>query len=73
MENAFIAVALIGVVQFGKLVEQKNYKAAAKIVAAVVIGALAGYFDLGGITTVEAGIEAGLIGSGVYTVAQKVG
>lgn len=72
MENAFIAIALIGLVQFGKLVEEKNYRSAAKIVAAVVIGALAGYFDLGGIATVEAGIEAGLVASGAYTVAQKV-
>lgn len=71
-QAVFIPAAIIAVVKFYELVEAKNYKGAAKIVVAVIVGGVAGYFGFEQLTLVT-GIYAGLVASGTITAVQKVG
>jgi hypothetical protein len=43
------------------------------ITLSVVLGLLAGYFSVMGVTGIENGLMVGLFASGTYKIAQKVG
>lgn len=73
MENLFIVTAVVAVVELLRRIQIRDYFAALTIIVSAVVGVLAGVFDLGGITTVEAGLMAGLGASGLVTVASRVG
>lgn len=73
MENIFIVTTIVAMTEFLRRVRVQDWFAAITIFLSAVIGALAGYFDLGGVMTVEAGIIAGLGASGLVTVASRVG
>jgi len=69
-ENVFIAAAVVAVVQFLKLLKDKNWVGAATIVVAAAIGGLAGWSNIDNLTVTQ-GIIAGLTASGVYTVVKN--
>lgn len=72
LATVFIPAAIAAVVKFVDLIQEKNYVGAAKIVVAVIVGAVAGFFGLQGLD-VQTGIYAGLAASGVITVASRIG
>lgn len=75
METLLVAAALAAVVKFVDLISKKDFTSALKIVVAVVAGALAGFVGLQNLT-IETGIYAGLVASGVIAgganIASKV-
>lgn len=72
MENSFIVGAVIGFTQLVKSLFDRDYRSAVIIAGSAVIGALAGFFGIEGVT-VPAGIVAGLAASGVVTLAVGIG
>lgn len=72
--ESFILVSglVIGVVEFVKRLFDKDFRGAAIIFAAAGVGAACGVFAIEGID-IATGIVLGLAGSGLVTVAGKVG
>ena len=68
----FIVGAVVGFVQLVKSLFDRDYRSAVIIAGAALIGAIAGYFSIEGLT-VSTGIVAGLLASGAVTVAQALG
>jgi len=71
MESVFITAALVGVTELAKAVKNQDVDRAFKIVAAAVIGGLAGFFAISGLD-VTSGIIAGLSAAGIFKVGQVV-
>lgn len=72
MQSLFVVTAVVAVVEFLRRLQVKDYFAAITIVVAALIGALAGAFEIEGLT-VATGIITGLGASGLVTVASRVG
>lgn len=72
MENTFIVGAVIGFTQLVKSLFDRDYRTVVIIIGSALIGALAGFFAIEGIS-VPSGIVAGLAASGVVTIAVGVG
>lgn len=72
MESVFIITAVAGFVEFLRRVEMRDAFGASSIVAAAVIGGLAGYFGIE-VASVADGIVAGLSASGLVTVVSRIG
>lgn len=72
METTFIVGAVIGFTQLVKSAFDRDYRTVVIIVGAAVIGALAGFFGIDGVT-IPAGIVLGLSAAGVVTLAQAAG
>jgi hypothetical protein len=72
MESTFIVGAVIGFTQLVKSAFDRDYRTCVIIVGAAIIGALAGYFAIDGVT-IPMGIVYGLTASGVVTLAQAAG
>lgn len=70
-ESVFVTAAVVAVVEFLKRVKDQDWIPAVTIVAAAVIGTLAGVAEIEGLTPMT-GFIAGLAASGAYTVAGKV-
>jgi len=71
-ESIFVTAAVAAVVEFLKLLRDKNWVGALTIVVAALIGGLAGWFNINDLT-VTGGIIAGLAASGAYTVVNLIG
>lgn len=71
MEYALVIGMVIGVVEFIRRIQLKDYFAAITILASAGVGAFCGVFGVQGIDVVT-GIVVGLAGSGLVTVASKV-
>jgi len=63
---------IIGIVELLKRIKLSDWLAVATIVLAALVGGLAGYFGVEGLT-VATGIVTGLAASGLVTVATRVG
>jgi len=63
---------IIGIVELLKRIKLSDWFAVATIVLAALVGGLAGYFGVEGLT-VATGIVTGLAASGLVTVATRVG
>lgn len=72
MEFLLVTAMVVGVVEFLRRLQQKDYFAAITIIAAAGVGALSGYLGVEGID-VPTGIVVGLAGSGLVTVASRTG
>lgn len=72
MENAFLIAAIAGVTELAKYVKAKQYDKVATIVAAFVIGGVAGALQLAGLPGIEAGVVAAASAVGVYAIAKVV-
>ena len=72
MQNVLLATAIAAVTEFGKRIHDKDYRGALVIAAAALVGALAGFAHIQGLT-VEAGLIAGLGVAGIHTIAKQVG
>lgn len=72
MESLFVVTAVVGVVELLRRLQVKDYFAAITILAAAAVGAVAGVFEVDGLTVTN-GIIAGLAASGLVTVSQKIG
>ena len=68
----FIVGAVVGFVQLVKSLFDRDYRSAVIIAGSAVIGGLAGFFAIEGLT-VSTGIVAGLLASGAVTIAQALG
>ena len=72
MEGVIAGSAIIGIIN----AIQKQFPKVAGlggILLAVVLGGLAGYFQVGGVDTVQNGVIVGLASSGVFKLATKIG
>jgi hypothetical protein len=72
MESVFIVTAVVAAVELLRRLKIQDWFAAATIVISALIGGAAGVFQLGGVTSIEAGLIAGLSASGLITVASRV-
>ena len=72
MESLFVVTAVIAVTELLKRIEAKDTRGALTIVCASVIGVVAGYFRVEGLT-VFTGLIAGLGAAGIMRVGQAVG
>lgn len=72
MESTFIVGAVVGFTQLVKSLFDRDYRTCVIIVGAAVIGGLAGFFGIDGVT-VPTGIVLGLTAAGVVTIAQAAG
>ena len=73
--TVFIGAAIIGFVQFVKLVGDRNYWAASVILFAVFVGVLVALLDtkIGVVNiSVAQGVILGLAAPGVVTLAEKI-
>ena len=72
MENLTLGAAIIGLIN---AVRSQFPKVAGlyAIGLAVVLGAVAGYFNLFGVSGLESGIMVGLASSGAYKLATRMG
>lgn len=66
-----VTTMIVALTELLKRIEAKDYRGAALIVLAGVIGAVAGYFHVESLT-VETGIVAGLGAAGIYQIANVV-
>ncbi len=73
MESLFITGAVIGFTQLVKSLFDRDFRTATIITGSAIIGGLAGFFRVDGVTLVSTGILLGLGASGFVTVAQAVG
>jgi hypothetical protein len=71
VESVFVVAAVAGLVEFCKRVWAKDWEAATIILGAAIIGVVAGWFAIDGLT-VMGGFIAGLAASGTYQVASTV-
>lgn len=71
MEYLLVTAMVVGIVEFIKRLQLKDFYAAITILAAAGVGALAGVLGIEGIN-VATGIVVGLAASGLVTVASKV-
>lgn len=72
MESLFIIVAIIGLVELVKAVKANDWETASIIIGSVIIGGVAGYFKVDGLTDISTGIQAGLAASGTYRISRVV-
>lgn len=72
MESVFVVTAVIAVTEFFKRIQARDVYGALTIVLAAVIGGLAGFFGVEGLT-VATGLIAGLGGAGIVTTATRIG
>ena len=72
MEYIIVTTMIIGIVELLKRIKLSDWLAVATIVLAALVGGLAGYFGVEGLT-VATGIVTGLAASGLVTVATRVG
>jgi hypothetical protein len=70
--SLFVTALVVAVVQVVKFVRAKDWESIVTVVSAILIGAIAGAFNIEGLTVVN-GILAGIGAVGVVTVASKVG
>lgn len=71
MEYLLVTAMVVGVVEFIRRIQLKDFYAAITILASAGVGALAGLMAIQGID-VATGIVVGLAASGLVTVASKV-
>lgn len=71
--DAILITAVVGVVELIKRLFDKDYRAAAIIAGAAVVGGLFGYFEWVQGVTVPEGLVIGLGASGLVNVVEKVG
>lgn len=69
----FLIPAIVGEVEFLRRLKIKDYWAAGTILAAAVTGGVAGALGAPGVASVWLGITGGLAGSGLVTIASRVG
>ena len=69
---ALLPTAIIAVTEVVKRVKAKEYESAATIVIAAVVGAVAGFIGISGLS-LETGILAGLEAAGIVKTAQVAG
>jgi hypothetical protein len=67
-----ITTGVVAVTEFLKRVQSKDWQGTAVIIAAAIIGTLAGVYHLDGIS-ITTGLLAGLAAVGIHTVAKQVG
>lgn len=67
-ESIFVSAAVIGVVDFLKQLQARDYHGAMTILLAALVGGIAGFFGVDGLTITN-GIVAGLVAVGVYRVS----
>lgn len=72
MESTFIVGAVVGFTQLVKSAFDRDYRTCVIIIGAAIIGALAGFFQVDGVS-VASGIVLGLTAAGVVTIAQAAG
>lgn len=68
----FIATAIVAVTELLKRIKASDWEGVAVILAACLIGALAGVFGVEGLNVAD-GILAGLTAVGIHQVARQVG
>ena len=75
MENTLtLSAAIVAVVQWIKSLDTQNKVSGwITLPVALLVGAVAGYFQILGASSVEAGLVAGFLAVGVSTVASKAG
>ena len=71
-ESLFVTVAVVGATELFKRLRDRDYLGSLTIIAAALIGVLAGVYNVDGLS-VSSGLIVGLTASGVYSVASKVG
>jgi uncharacterized membrane protein len=71
--NMVVAVGVI--IALGNVVKNQYPKVVGLygVLLSVVLGLIAGYFNLLDVVGLEQGLYAGLMASGVYTVAKRIG
>jgi len=72
MEFLLVTAMVVGVVELIRRIANKEWFAVITIISAALVGAIAGFFSVEGLDIVT-GIVVGLAGSGLVTVAGKVG
>ena len=72
MESIIVTAMVVGLVELLRRIKLSDWFAVATIIASALIGALCGYFGIEGLT-IATGIVVGLAGSGLVTVATRVG
>jgi uncharacterized membrane-anchored protein YjiN (DUF445 family) len=70
--SLFVTSVVIAIVQIIKFVKDKAWDSVVTIISAMIVGALAGFFGIEGLT-IPMGILIGLSAVGVVTVAQGIG
>jgi len=69
METLFLSLVVVAIVKLVDLLVARDYASALKIVLAGIVGALAGDFQVQGLTVIT-GIQSGLIASGLIATAK---
>jgi hypothetical protein len=72
MESVFVSMVVVAMVELLRRLQARDYIDALTIVGAGIIGAVAGYFHIDGLTVTN-GILAGLSASGIVTIAKAMG
>lgn len=68
----FIALAIVAVTEFLKRIGNQDWQGAAIIGVAVIVGTIAGWAKLDGLTVTN-GVLAALGACGIHTVATRIG
>ncbi|WP_438979893.1 hypothetical protein [Polynucleobacter sp.] len=71
MESLFVVTAVVGFVEVLRRAYMKDWFSVLTIIGATIIGLVAGYYKVEGLT-LTTGLIAGLGASGLVTVASKV-
>lgn len=69
METLFVPLVVVAVVKLVDLIADGDYRSSLKIVLAGVVGAVAGFFHIQGLSISE-GIQAGLTASGLVSIVK---
>ena len=72
MEYILVTTMVVGVVELLRRIKLSDWFAVVTIIVAALIGGISGFFGVEGLT-VASGIVAGLAGSGLVTIATRVG
>lgn len=73
MTNAFIALAIVAVTELLKRIKASDWYGVAVIVAACVIGAVAGWQHIQGVANIGDGVTIALGAVGLHSVARQIG
>lgn len=74
MDTITLGAAIMAVIEWVKLLDKQNRVSGwITLPVALVMGAVAGYFHVLGVSGVEAGIMAGFLAVGAHTAASAAG
>lgn len=73
MDYVVASAAIVGLVNGARLLKGKDYWGFALFALALITGAVLGFYNWFGLPGIEAGFAAGLVSSGFYRAAEKIG